>query len=186
MLSSQQSSVLISRGRELVLQYSGGSPCPEPKETRGLPVHEGATYKTYENSQDGDTYKPGGEANGPKILESAKRRKTATFGFLCDRDPLNTEATVSFVHTPDECAYFFKVRSQHACAGLEPHQPGSVGPGGIFAIILFVALLVYFVGGVFYQRTVANARGWRQLPNYSLWAGIWSFVKVCNDMSYFP
>jgi cation-dependent mannose-6-phosphate receptor len=39
-------------------------------------------------------------------------------------------------------------------------------------------VLVYLVGGVFYQRTVAHARGWRQLPNYSLWAGIWSFIRV--------
>jgi cation-dependent mannose-6-phosphate receptor len=80
---------------------------------------------------------------------------------------------------PDECAYFFEVRSQHACPGAEPHKPGSVGPGSVFAIIFFIAVLVYVVGGIFYQRTVAHARGWRQLPNYSLWAGIWSFVKVC-------
>jgi cation-dependent mannose-6-phosphate receptor len=29
-----------------------------------------------------------------------------------------------------------------------------------------------------YQRSVAHARGWRQLPNYSLWAGIASFIQV--------
>jgi len=38
---------------------------------------------------------------------------------------------------------------------------------------------VYFAGGVFYQRTVAHARGWRQLPNYNLWRGIFTFVTVC-------
>lgn len=67
----------------------------------------------------------------------------------------------------------------HACSIAEPHKPGSVGPGSVFAIIFFIAVLVYVVGGVFYQRTVAHARGWRQLPNYSLWAGIWSFIVVC-------
>jgi cation-dependent mannose-6-phosphate receptor len=29
-----------------------------------------------------------------------------------------------------------------------------------------------------YQRSVAHARGWRQLPNYSLWAGIGDFIQV--------
>ncbi len=70
------------------------------------------------------------------------------------------------------------MRSQHACAGAEPHKPGSVGPGSVFAIIFFITVLVYVVGGVFYQRTVTHARGWRQLPNFSLWSGIWGFVKV--------
>ncbi len=49
------------------------------------------------------------------------RRKPATISFLCDRDPINTHAAASFVAVdPDECAYFFEVRSQHhACAGVE-------------------------------------------------------------------
>lgn len=35
-----------------------------------------------------------------------------------------------------------------------------------------------------YQRSVAHARGWRQLPNYSLWAGIGSFFQV--SLKYIP
>lgn len=108
-----------------------------------------------------------------------KRRKSATFSFICDHEMMGEKAVVSYIgSTPDECAYFFDVRSSHACAGVEPHKPGSVGPGGVFAIIFFIAVGVYVGGGVFYQRTVAHARGWRQLPNYSLWAGIWSFISV--------
>jgi len=37
---------------------------------------------------------------------------------------------------------------------------------------MLIALLVYLVGGCVYQRTVMHQRGWRQLPNYSMWAGI--------------
>lgn len=111
--------------------------------------------------------------------EDAARRKSTTISFLCDHDPIDVRAAVHFVGAdPDECAYFFEVRSQHACAGAEPHQPGSVGPGGVFALILLIALVVYFAGGVFYQRTVAHARGWRQLPNHTLWYGIWETIKV--------
>lgn len=117
------------------------------------------------------------------LIEKAEevRRKSATISFRCDRESVSPTATVSFVGAdPDECNYMFVVRSQHACAGVQPSKPGSVGPGGVFALIFLIAIAVYFAGGVFYQRTVANARGWKQLPNYSLWAGIWSFISVSN------
>lgn len=64
-----------------------------------------------------------------------------------------------------------------ACISTESTKQG-VGPAAVFAIIGVIAILVYFLGGVFYQRNVAHARGWRQLPNYSMWAGIGSFIKV--------
>lgn len=113
------------------------------------------------------------------ITKDDVHRKSATFAFRCDRESVTSTAAISFVGAdPDECNYMFVVRSQHACAGVEPHKPGSVGPGGVFAIIMIIAIIVYFLGGVFYQRNVANARGWRQLPNYTFWAGIWSFVSV--------
>jgi cation-dependent mannose-6-phosphate receptor len=85
---------------------------------------------------------------------------------------------MTFVGTdPDECAYFFEVRSQSACRGVEPVSQG-LGPGGVFGVIVLIAVLVYFIGGIMYQRSVAHARGWRQLPNYSMWAGIGSFFQV--------
>jgi hypothetical protein len=43
---------------------------------------------------------------------------------------------------------------------------------------MFIALLVYLGGGCVYQRTVMNQRGLRQLPNYSMWAGIFGFLVV--------
>ncbi|KJZ74946.1 hypothetical protein HIM_05677 [Hirsutella minnesotensis 3608] len=150
-----QSLDLRSRGRKLVLQYTGGSPCGGAKsKSRRSPEIIG-----------GDGGKTG-------------RKKSTTISFLCDRDPGNTQAAISFVGTdPDECAYFFEARSPHACAHAEPHKPGSVGPGSVFGIIFLIAVLVYVLGGVFYNRAITNARGWRQLPNYSLWAGIWNFVS---------
>ncbi|KAL2022536.1 hypothetical protein VTK56DRAFT_5143 [Thermocarpiscus australiensis] len=201
----QESGELVPRGRKLVLQYAGGSPCgsyfDKRKDERALAVHEGARYKYHEyddeeeeeaygsrrSSKDDDDDDDDEDEDKDKEKDKEKekekekdkevRRKSATISFLCDHDP-DTPTTASFVGTdPDECAYFFEVRSQHACASAEPHKPGSVGPGSVFAIIFFITVLVYVVGGIFYQRTVAHARGWRQLPNYSLWAGIWSFVK---------
>ncbi|KAK4099031.1 mannose 6-phosphate receptor domain-containing protein [Parathielavia hyrcaniae] len=202
----QQSGTLVPRGRKLVLQYTGGSPCgaSDKSKDRRASVHEGARYKYNdfddearaeeegeedagdyasrrtakddENDDEDEDKDKGKDKDGKKDQDKPVRRKSATISFLCDHDP-DTPTAFSFVGTdPDACAYFFEVRSQHACAGAEPHKPGSVGPGSVFAIIFFITVLVYVVGGVFYQRTVAHARGWRQLPNYSLWSGIWSFV----------
>jgi len=41
-----------------------------------------------------------------------------------------------------------------------------------------VALMVYFIGGCVYQRTVMHARGWRQLPHWQTWSSAFSFVWV--------
>ncbi len=162
-LSRSSSSLdLRSRGRKLVLRYGDGSPC-EAKSNKSTRDQKPA-------AGDKDKDKSG-----------AARRKSTVISFLCDRDSGSSQAAFSFVGTdPDECAYFFEARSSHACAQAEPHKRGNVGPGSIFGLIFVIAVLVYAIGGVCYNRTVAHARGWRQLPNYSLWAGIWSFVTVCS------
>lgn len=77
----------------------------------------------------------------------------------------------------DECAYFFEGRSPFACGGV--HQEAqALSPGGVFGVMVTIAVLVYFAGGCVYQRTVMHQRGWRQLPNYAMWAGIWRFFTV--------
>ncbi|KAI1117023.1 mannose-6-phosphate receptor binding domain-containing protein [Nemania sp. NC0429] len=192
-----QSAKPVTRGRELVLQYTGGSACGKKKSRaphlgdRGAQVHAGATYKDYESDEDetpssstGDNKSEAGmskdkddEDDDDKAAEEEFRRKSTTIFFSCDRDALGGNAQVSFIAVdPEECNYVFKVKSAHACGGAEPHKPGSVGPGSVFAIILVVAVLVYLLGGIFYNRTVGNARGWRQLPNHLMWASVWSFI----------
>jgi len=86
--------------------------------------------------------------------------------------------TLSFVASPDSCTYIFEARSSAACGGVETAKQ-QLGPGGVFGVIVLIAVIVYVVGGCVYQRTVMHQRGWRQLPNYSLWAGIASFFSVC-------
>jgi len=152
----QQSSNLTLRGRRLVLHYTDGSPCGEDK-------------RRASNDDDDEDEK--------KSKKDSTRRKSTLISFHCDKDPLATQPSLTFVGaSPDECSYHFEVLSKNACIGSEPAKQG-VGPGAVFAIIGVIAILVYFLGGVFYQRNVAHARGWRQLPNYSMWAGIGSFVK---------
>jgi len=149
----QNSSELTLRGRRLVLQYTNGSPCDIEKK------------------------RSSSELEVEKSADSDVRRKSTIISFHCDKDPLATQASATFVGTdPDECSYHFEVLSRAACITAEPAKQ-SVGPGAVFAIIGVIAIMVYFLGGVFYQRNVAHARGWRQLPNYSMWAGIGSFIK---------
>ncbi|TEY51847.1 hypothetical protein BOTCAL_0264g00030 [Botryotinia calthae] len=146
----QQSGNLTLRGRKLVVEYTNGSPCGGKNKKR-----------SWDDDDDDD---------------KSIRRKSSIISFHCEKDPLAT-ASASYVGTdPEECAYFFEVRSQAACGGSEPAKQ-TVGPGAVFAIIGVIAILVYFLGGVFYQRNVAHARGWRQLPNYSFWASIGDFIK---------
>lgn len=155
----QMSSNLTLRGRRLVLQYTGGSVCDSDRKR-----------STWDDDEDDEDDKKKGKTNG-------ERRKSTIISFHCDKDPLATLATASFVGTdPDECSYHFEVLSKAACITAEPAKQ-SVGPGAVFGIIAVIAILVYFLGGAFYQRNVVHARGWRQLPNYSFWAGIGSFIK---------
>ncbi|CAG8925999.1 unnamed protein product [Penicillium salamii] len=109
---------------------------------------------------------------------ASTRRKSTIMSFLCDRDAPESVATPSFVGTMDSCTYFFEVRSSAACGGIavDPHA-GGLGPGGVFGVIVLIAVAVYLIGGCAYQRTVMHQRGWRQCPNFSLWAGVFDFVK---------
>ena len=57
---------------------------------------------------------------------------------------------------------------------------------------MLIAMLVYFVGGCVYQRTVLRQRGWRQIPNYSMWAGCfgffvdWFVILTSSCARFFP
>lgn len=87
-----------------------------------------------------------------------------------------------------------------ACGGVNETEQ-TLGPGGVFGVMYaqgssdrqdksetmtdtycsaLIAAAVYFLGGIAYQRTVMHQRGWKQLPNYSTWAGIGTFVYVSN------
>jgi cation-dependent mannose-6-phosphate receptor len=172
-----ESQGLQSRGRKLILQYTGGSPCEEPSpssSSSSIDLRDEVSSRTYVYDDEDRALM---SLSKPKT--NMVRRKSSLISFICDREHTQNGAFFSFVGTdPDECSYFFEVRSIHACAQAEPHQPGSVGPGSVFGLILVITVLVYLLGGIFYNRTVAHARGWRQLPNYSMWAGIWSFICV--------
>ena len=156
------------------MNYTGGSPCDEPsKRLRSRKLNDNDDDKDDDKDDDRDD-----EGKDHKYLKEPKRRKSTLISFICDHDSLAPKAHLSFLGaSPDECTYFFEARSMAACGGvIDPQQ--SLGPGGVFGVILLIAAAVYLLGGIAYQRTVMHQRGWRQLPNYNLWAGIFGFVHV--------
>jgi len=146
------------RGRKLVLEYVGGSPCPAPDDT------------------DDDKEEGKGKTNKNKKKKESGYRKSTIMSHLCDHDAI--KPVISFVGQVNHCGYFFEVRSSAACPTVATQ---ALGPISVFGIIGLVAALVYLVGGCMYQRTVMHARGWRQMPNYAVWAGlvggVWALIK---------
>ena len=174
----QASTEPFFRGRKLVLNYTDGSPC-EPRSDRLLPrklnVPDDDDDDDDDDEDDRDD-KPKGH-KGSKSKEPV-RRKSTLISFTCDHDSLAPKVHLSFIGSdPDECTFFFEARSIAACGGVSEAQQ-SLGPGGVFGVIALIAAAVYVLGGIAYQRTVMHQRGWRQLPNYTLWAGIFAFVSV--------
>ncbi|KKZ64611.1 hypothetical protein EMCG_09465 [[Emmonsia] crescens] len=187
----QQASELVFRGRKLVLNYTDGSPCPTPRSSNfsSLEIIDDDTpKKDKEHDQDdkdkdkdketGDKDKDDGKKDGDSDHEPAdsSRRKSTLMSFLCDRDLVSPAASMSFVGTLDSCTYFFEVRSAAACGGVARTE-GGLGPAGVFGVIALTAIAVYLLGGCAYQRTVMHQRGWRQCPNYGMWAGTGSFLR---------
>ncbi|KAL5121483.1 Cation-independent mannose-6-phosphate receptor CI-MPR [Pleosporales sp. CAS-2024a] len=160
----------VFRGRKLVLNYTGGSLCPASadKSKRAPIALPPAPRDIIADDPDDKPKKPA------SATHTHERRKTTVISLLCDSDPL-AKTSISFVAAVDDCTYFFEGRSPYACGGVHQAKQ-ALGPSGVFSVIIIIAILVYFVGGCVYQRTVMHQRGWRQLPNYAMWAGIYRFL----------
>ncbi|KAF9732166.1 hypothetical protein PMIN01_10095 [Paraphaeosphaeria minitans] len=170
----------VFRGRKLVLNYTGGSLCPSSSDRRSqhaaldLSTREIIDDDDDDKKKDKDKTDDDDHPSKKKPSSDGKHRKTAIISLLCESDPL-AKTAFSFVAAVDDCVYFFEGRSSAACGGVHIEEQ-ALGPGGVFGVIMLIAVLVYFVGGCVYQRTVMHQRGWRQLPNYAMWAGIARFV----------
>lgn len=175
----QQNTQPLIRGRKLVLNYTDGSPCPSPDSDKRRRAELEPLQQTdlFPSSTDTNGSARDTTLSGSSSSSTPTRRKQTLISLLCDRDPLNPPLTLSFVGSFDECTYVFEARSSAACAGIEQAKQ-TLSPSGVFGVIAIIALLVYLVGGCVYSRTVLNQRGWRQLPNYALWAGIFGFFRV--------
>ncbi|KAL8894525.1 MAG: hypothetical protein Q9192_004249 [Flavoplaca navasiana] len=176
----QTSTELVFRGRELSLNYTNGSPCDSPT------THERRKLKHSNDDDDDDDDKKKGDNDEDDNKKSHKgkpsdeddvRRKSTLISLACDQNLPLGKAHISFVgSSPDQCAYYFRAKTMAACGGVK-EPPTGLGAGGVFFVIFLIFLAVYVLGGIAYQRTVQHQRGWRQLPNYNVWASIFSVVR---------
>jgi cation-dependent mannose-6-phosphate receptor len=179
----QQNSSPVFHGRKLVLNYTNGSPC---ETDTSKAAHSVQDLWDREIVDDDDDDKDDDKKSSKKPSSSSIRRKSTIISMLCDKDPLSPLLTLSFVAaSPDECTYFFEARSSAACGGIETAKQ-TLSPAGVFGVIVLIAVIVYLVGGCVYSRVVLQQRGWRQVPNYTLWAGIFGFFRVLPPFSSQP
>jgi len=150
-----ENSTPIFRGKKIVLNYTNGSPCDDSE------------YRRSERSSEA--------SSGSSPGSSKVRRKSTVISLLCDKDPAAPTLTLSFIGSTDECSYFFEARTPAACPTINVKE--TVSPASVFGIILLIGIVVYLVGGCVYSRMVLQQRGWRQFPNYNLWATVFDFAR---------
>ncbi|RHZ70476.1 hypothetical protein Glove_271g53 [Diversispora epigaea] len=110
---------------------------------------------------------------------------TSVITFQCDQT-VEGLGEPRLIYNYIDCAFIFEWRTPVAC-------PTSIGGGamsswGVFFTIFAIALIVYFVGGVAYNRMVHHASGFYQIPNWEFWCNLWDFTKdmVCIIIAQIP
>ncbi|KAL8714238.1 MAG: hypothetical protein Q9220_001967 [cf. Caloplaca sp. 1 TL-2023] len=179
----QTSTELVFRGRELSLNYTNGSPCDssathERRKLKHDDDDDEDDKKGKKKDKEDDDDDDGKTSHGSKpSKEDDTRRKSTLISLACDPNLPSGKAHVSFIgSSPDQCTYFFRAKTMAACGGVK-EPPTGLGAGGVFGVIFIIFLAVYLLGGIAYQRTVMHQRGWRQLPNYTVWASIGSILR---------
>ena len=135
----QASAEPIFRGRELVLNYTDGSPCEDPKTKR----HQSRKLNgdDEDDSRDGDDDEDDTDddrADKGKDKGHTKpngRTKSTIISLSCDRELIGAKAHVSFLGTMDECTYIFRAKSIGACGGITQDTQSTLGPGGVFGVM---------------------------------------------------
>ncbi|ODQ77935.1 hypothetical protein BABINDRAFT_162988 [Babjeviella inositovora NRRL Y-12698] len=93
--------------------------------------------------------------NGSYCSASKDLRKSTILSFVCDRE-IMAKAQVSFVGQLHDCAYYFEVRTVHACPTFNDEETASVA--WVFFLLILVAAGVFFGAGHLYQLIRKNAR----------------------------
>lgn len=102
-------------------------------------------------------------------------QRSLLISFICDNSLYKKEGEIVFVDNQNDCTYTVEWTTAYACPVNKPSSHFTFF--GVFATIIAVAVVVYIVGGVIYNRVVQNETGWRQIPNYDLWANAFDFIK---------
>ncbi|KAG0013196.1 Cation-independent mannose-6-phosphate receptor CI-MPR [Entomortierella chlamydospora] len=139
------------------------------KKTKGTSLGKMSKYPFFRGDSLLLEYKDGDEC--PNTAGNYK--KSTLVRFICDTS-VNGQGNPYLISSSNECSYWFEWRTPVACP---TERPSSTSGGGVFGVIIGVAFLVYFFGGIAYNRIVHHARGMKQIPNYHVWAEGFDFIK---------
>ncbi|CAG8538494.1 10574_t:CDS:2 [Ambispora leptoticha] len=111
--------------------------------------------------------------DGDKCPDDDNNKRETFIRFICDRT-IEGQGAPKLLLSSRECVYIFEWKTSVACP---ESKTENMGGWGVFFTIFFIAFLVYFMGGIVYNRMVHNAVGFSQLPNWEFWRDAWDFVK---------
>jgi 1,2-dihydroxy-3-keto-5-methylthiopentene dioxygenase len=76
-------------------------------------------------------------------------------------------------------SYTLKLSHKCCCSNACQHSGGgsSLSIGSILLIVFFGLLIVYFVGGMVYNRAVRGSQGVEMIPQYRFWTGLPGVIK---------
>ncbi|KAF9567245.1 Cation-independent mannose-6-phosphate receptor CI-MPR [Mortierella alpina] len=115
--------------------------------------------------------------DGDECPNAQYYKKSTLIRFVCDSS-VKGQGTPYLIANNNDCNFWFEWHTPAACA---TDRPRGGSTGGVFGTIIGVAVFVYFVGGIAYNRIVHHARGLKQIPNYQSWVDGFDFVKVCGS-----
>lgn len=103
---------------------------------------------------------------------TAKLRQSS-ISLICVPNSAVNNLTAKGEKVAEDVNYIFTLRSPHAC--LVPN-PG-LSAGSVLLILLFVAVMVYIIGGILFLRFYRGASGVEMIPNYEFWKDFPLLVK---------
>lgn len=103
---------------------------------------------------------------------TAKLRQSS-ISLICVPNSAVNNLTAKGEKVAEDVNYIFTLRSPHAC--LVPN-PG-LSAGSVLLILLFVAVMVYIIGGMLFLRFYRGASGVEMIPNYEFWKDFPLLVK---------
>ena len=140
---SQVNTEPVIRGRKLLLNYTDGSPCPaQPARRAILPANSRSKTLPASHSESIKNTHPGPAAGLTHDVQDvdtlaatgSERRKNTIISLLCEDEPTAPKASLAFLASPDECTYFFELRTPYACPAVNVAKQ-QVGPSGVFGLM---------------------------------------------------
>ncbi|QLL31340.1 hypothetical protein HG536_0B02030 [Torulaspora globosa] len=128
----------VTADQEPELHNTTGAYYVDPRSQKLVSIGDFATHPTLSRAK-----KLTLQYDNGALCPNGVDRKSTVLSFMCDRD-VASNAQITFVASVHDCAYFFEVRSVHACP--TSARSNEVNVLGIFVGIFAVFFLVEFGG----------------------------------------